>query len=217
MPLCEPVSQVIESGYNSENLEKLSINSTVFNMHYVIHIIGFHVTLIWGWWNSSPCSFACCSFDCSGGWSRSTSRYNLTHIHSTPHHLHTIITYCHIQVHTHTVVSCLYTPLFATLALVESVGGAISGIWHFILRIRPLFQGYVYMVTLYYRSLQKLVQHRSAFASLVLQKLDGQDRLTEVGHSVDGSVFQALRGFVLSMCYSIDTTRWHACDCWRIP
>ena len=41
--------------------------------------------------------------------------------------------------------------------------------------------------TLYYR-------HRSAFASLVLQKLDGQDRLTEVGHSVDGGVFQALRG-----------------------
>ena len=27
-----------------------------------------------------------------------------------------------------------------------------------------------------------------------------------IGPSVDGSVFQALRGFVLSMCYSIDTT-----------
>ena len=47
--------------------------------------------------------------------------------------------------------------------------------------------------------LQKLLRHRSVFASLVLQKLDGQDRLTEVGHSVDGSVFQALRGFVLSI------------------
>ena len=32
------------------------------------------------------------------------------------------------------------------------------------------------------------------------QKLDGQDRLTEVGHSVDSGVFQAFRGFVLSMC-----------------
>jgi len=47
--------------------------------------------------------------------------------------------------------------------------------------------------------LQTLVRHRSIFASLVLQKLDGQDRLTEVGHSVDGSIFQALRGFVLSI------------------
>jgi len=38
-----------------------------------------------------------------------------------------------------------------------------------------------------------------------------------VGHSVDGGVFQALCGFVLSMCYSIDTTRGHACDRRRIP
>jgi len=47
-------------------------------------------------------------------------------------------------------------------------------------------------------------------ASLVLQKLNGQDRLSEVSHSVDGGVFQALLGFVLSMCYSIDTTHGHA-------
>ena len=71
--------------------------------------------------------------------------------------------------------------------------------------------------TLYYRPLQKLVQHRSVFASLVLQKLDGQDRLTEVDHSVDSGVFQALCGFVLSMCYSIHTTCGHACDHRRIP
>ena len=38
-------------------------------------------------------------------------------------------------------------------------------------------------------------------------KLDGQDRLTEVGHSVDDGFFQAFRRFVLSMCYSIDATR----------
>ena len=63
----------------------------------------------------------------------------------------------------------------------------------------------------------ELVRHRSAFASLVLQKLDGQDRLTEIGHSVDGGVSQALRGFVLSMCYSIDSSHKHACDRWRIP
>ena len=30
--------------------------------------------------------------------------------------------------------------------------------------------------------------HQSAFASLVLRKLKGQDRLTEVGHSIDGGV-----------------------------
>ena len=40
----------------------------------------------------------------------------------------------------------------------------------------------------------------------------GQDRLTEVGHSVDSSIFQSLRGFVLSMCCSIDTIHEHACD-----
>ena len=65
----------------------------------------------------------------------------------------------------------------------------------------------------------ELVQHRSAstpiclrFSPLVLQKLDGQDRLTEIGHSVDGGVSQALCGFVLSMCYSIDSSHEHACD-----
>ena len=47
-----------------------------------------------------------------------------------------------------------------------------------------------------------------------LQKLDGQDRLTEVGHSIDGGVF---RGFVLSVCCSIDTTREHACNRRQIP
>ena len=45
----------------------------------------------------------------------------------------------------------------------------------------------------------------------------GQDRLTEVDHSIDGGVFQALRGFVLSTYCSTDTTREHACDQQRIP
>jgi len=65
--------------------------------------------------------------------------------------------------------------------------------------------------------LQKLIRHWSAFASLVLQKLDGQDQLTDVGHSVHSGIFQALHGFLLSMCYSIDTTRGHTCDRRRIP
>ena len=45
MPPCEPVFQVIESGHDGENLE-LSTETTVLNMYYVIHIIGFHVTLM---------------------------------------------------------------------------------------------------------------------------------------------------------------------------
>ena len=49
MPPCEPVFQVIESGRNGENLEKLSEEATVLNVHYVIHIIGFHVTFNETW------------------------------------------------------------------------------------------------------------------------------------------------------------------------
>jgi len=45
MPPCEPVFQVIESGRDGGNLEKLSMETTVLNVHYVIHNIGFHVTL----------------------------------------------------------------------------------------------------------------------------------------------------------------------------
>jgi len=46
MPPCEPVFQAIELGRNGENLEKLSIETTVLNVHYVIHIIGFHMILM---------------------------------------------------------------------------------------------------------------------------------------------------------------------------
>jgi len=46
MPPCEPVFQVIELGRDGENLEKLSMETTVLNMRYVIHIIEFHVTLM---------------------------------------------------------------------------------------------------------------------------------------------------------------------------
>jgi len=45
----------------------------------------------------------------------------------------------------------------------------------------------------------------------------GQDLLTEVGHSVDGGIFQALHWFVLSICYSMDTTREHDYDQQQIP
>ena len=46
MPPCEPEFQVIELGCDGENLEKLSMETTVLNMYYVIHIIRFHVTLM---------------------------------------------------------------------------------------------------------------------------------------------------------------------------
>ena len=111
------------------------------------------------------------------------------------------------------VVSRIYAPRFATLALVES--GAYMRDLTFYLANTPPLPGPHLGVDM--GILQKLVRHRSAFASLVLQKLDGQDRLTEVGHSVDGGVFQALCRFVFSMCYSIDTTRGQACDRRRIP
>ena len=45
MPPCEPVFQVIESGCDGEYLEKLSMETTVLNVHYVIHI-RLHVTLM---------------------------------------------------------------------------------------------------------------------------------------------------------------------------
>jgi len=46
MPPCEPVFQEIESGRDGENLEKLFMETTLLNVHYVIHIIGFHITLM---------------------------------------------------------------------------------------------------------------------------------------------------------------------------
>ena len=38
MPPCEPVFQVIESGRDGENLEKLSMETTVRNPYYRIHV-----------------------------------------------------------------------------------------------------------------------------------------------------------------------------------
>jgi len=34
------------AGRDGENMKKLSMETTVLNVHYVIHIIGFHVTLM---------------------------------------------------------------------------------------------------------------------------------------------------------------------------
>ena len=72
--------------------------------------------------------------------------------------------------------------------------------------------------TLDYRPLQKLVRHRSAFASLVLQKLNGQDRLTEVGHSVDGGVFQALLRRLMPLADTLaivgEFLSWSGCGFW---
>jgi len=46
MPPCELVFQVMKTGRDGENLEKLSMETTVLNVHYVSCIVGFHVTLM---------------------------------------------------------------------------------------------------------------------------------------------------------------------------
>ena len=89
-------------------------------------------------------------------------------------------------------------PCFATLALIKRVGGA-----------------YMWDLTFYFANtppLQKLVWHQSIFASLILKIPFGQDWLTEVGHSATVTFSKHLCRFVLSMCFSTDTTCEHACN-----
>ena len=103
-----------------------------------------------------------------------------------------------LSLHLVTVVSRIYAPRFATLALVESVRGAyMRDLTFYLANTLPLLVPCldVDIGTLYYRPIKA-----ADLPSLLVQKLDGQDRLTEVGHSVDSGVFQAFRGFVLSMC-----------------
>jgi len=94
-------------------------------------------------------------------------------------------------------VSRIYAPPFATLALVENVGGAyMRDLTFYLANTPPLPVPRLDVdITLYYRPIEA-----ADLPSLLVQKLDGQDRLTEVGHSVDSGVFQVFRGFVLSMC-----------------
>jgi len=55
--------------------------------------------------------------------------------------------------------------------------------------------------TLYYRRIEVAdLPSLLILSSPEPQKLDGQDRLTKVGYSVDSGVFQAFRRFVFSMC-----------------
>jgi len=73
-----------------------------------------------------------------------------------------------------TVVFRIYTLDFATLAPVESVGGAYMRDVTFYLANTPPLPGPhldVDIGTLYYRPLKKLVQPQLAFTSLVLQNL----------------------------------------------
>jgi len=122
-----------------------------------------------------------------------TLEYIWPHLYNNP------ITHCNIHLKS-TVVSRIYTPHFATLALVESVGGAYMRDLTFYLANTP-------PVTVPCRDedIPRPIEAAVLLSLLMLsypepQKLDGQDRLTEVGHSVDSGVFQAFHGFVLSMC-----------------
>ena len=67
-----------------------------------------------------------------------------------------------------------------------------------------------YIGTLYYTPIEAAdLPSLLILSSPEPQKLDGQDRLTEICHSVDSSIFQAFRGFVLSkyvLPLLIDTT-----------
>ena len=94
-----------------------------------------------------------------------------------------------------TVVSRIYAPRFATLTAVESVGGAYMRDLTFYLANTPPLPVPRLDVNIAIGTLEA-----ADLPSLLVQKLDGQDRLTEVGHSVDSGVFQAFRGFVLSQC-----------------
>jgi len=97
----------------------------------------------------------------------------------------------------------MYAPRFATLALVESIGGAyMRGLTFYLANTPPLP---VPRLDDDIGTLYRPIEAADLPLLLILsspepQKLDGQDRLTEVGHSVDSGVFQAFRGFVLSMC-----------------
>jgi len=83
-------------------------------------------------------------------------------------------------------VSCIYAPCFATLTLVESVGGDyMRDLTFYPANTPPLSVPRLHVdLTLYYRPIEA-----ADLPSLLVQKLDGQDRLTEVGHSVDSGVF----------------------------
>ena len=98
-------------------------------------------------------------------------------------------------------MSHIYAPRFATLALVESLGWGGGGayMWDLTFYLAntlplPVPRLDVDIGTLYYRPIE--AAHLPSLLILSSwspepQKLDGQDRLTEVGHSIDS-------GFVLS-------------------
>ena len=104
----------------------------------------------------------------------------------------------------YTVVSCIYAPRFANFVLVESVGGAYM--WDLIFYLAntpplPVPRLDVDIGTLCYRPIEAAdLPSLLILSSPKPQKLDGKDRLTEVGHHVDSGIFQAFRGFSLSMC-----------------
>ena len=54
-------------------------------------------------------------------------------------------------IYIHTIVSCIYAPCFATLALVESVGGACMRDLTFYLTNMPPLQGPAGLTPIYFR------------------------------------------------------------------
>ena len=111
-----------------------------------------------------------------------------------------------LEQHHSTVVSRIYAPRFATLVLAENVVGAYTcmrDLTFCLVNTPPLPVPRLDVQTdteagstRSYTSLSCPLETRIPFC---------QYRLREVGHNVDGSVFQALPGFVRSMCCSTHT------------
>ena len=98
-------------------------------------------------------------------------------------------------------------PPFCNLSPSRKRRGLLCGIWHLSCEYAPSSgaTSRCWHRNMHYRLIE-------AGSTLIYLHFSRQDRLTEVGHSVDSGVFQSLRGFVLSMCSSIDTTCEHACN-----
>ena len=152
---------------------------------------------------------------------------------SSPHHwtahklrsstVHVLSPYSHFDQPIYHSVPHIRLPFCNLSALVESVGGAYMRDLTFYLAHTPPLpvpRVDVDTGTLYYRPIEAAdLPSLLILSSPKPQKLDGKDRLTEVGHHVDSGIFQAFRGFSLSMwcCWLTPLANMLVIDGRRIP
>ena len=111
----------------------------------------------------------------------------------------------------YTVVSCICAPHFATIALVESVGGAyMRDLTFYLMNTPPLPVPLldVDIGTLYYRPLEAA----DLPSLLILSSETRWSRSTDRGWPQ-----RRQRVCPFNVLLLTDTTREHACDRWRIP